>query len=75
MYLPRPTFSKRLALFFMYVRIVGNVQLQEAQSALVVTVAPTIVLIYVEILVCFDIILSLRLYIKVYKTMVKIKYL
>lgn len=59
----------------MYVRIVGNVQLQEAQSALVVTVAPTIVLIYVEILVCFDIILSLRLYIKVYKTMVKIKYL
>jgi hypothetical protein len=75
MYLPRPTFSKRLALFFMYVRIVGNVQLQEAQSALVVTVAPTIVLIYVEILVCFDIILSLRLYIKVYKTMIKIKYL
>ena len=59
----------------MYVRIVGNVQLQEAQSALVVTVAPTIVLIYVEILVCFDIILSLRLYIKVYKTMIKIKYL
>jgi hypothetical protein len=42
---------------------------------LVVTVAPTIVLIYVEILVCFDIILSLRLYIKVYKTMIKIKYL
>ena len=75
MYLPRPTFSKRLALFFMYARIVGNVQLQEAQSALVVTVAPTIVLIYVEILVCFDIILSSRLYIKVYKTMVKIKYL
>lgn len=75
MYLPRPTFSKRLALFFMYVKIVGNVQLQEAQSALVVTVAPTIVLIYVEILVCFDIILSLRLYIKVYKTMIKIKYL
>lgn len=59
----------------MYARIVGNVQLQEAQSALVVTVAPTIVLIYVEILVCFDIILSSRLYIKVYKTMVKIKYL
>jgi len=59
----------------MYARIVGNVQLQEAQSALVVTVAPTIVLIYVEILVCFDIILSLRLYIKVYKTMIKIKYL
>lgn len=59
----------------MYDRIVGNVQLQEAQSALVVTVAPTIVLMYVEILVCFDIILSLRLYIKVYKTMVKIKYL
>ena len=59
----------------MYDRIVGNVQLQEAQSALVVTVAPTIVLMYVEILVCFDIILSSRLYIKVYKTMVKIKYL
>ena len=75
MYLPRPTFSKRLALFFMYDRIVGSVQLQEAQSALVVTVAPTIVLMYVEILMCFDIILSSRLYIKVYKTMVKIKYL
>ena len=59
----------------MYDRIVGSVQLQEAQSALVVTVAPTIVLMYVEILVCFDIILSSRLYIKVYKTMVKIKYL
>ena len=59
----------------MYDRIVGSVQLQEAQSALVVTVAPTIVLMYVEILMCFDIILSSRLYIKVYKTMVKIKYL
>jgi len=59
----------------MYDRIVGNVQLQEAHSALVVTVAPTIVLMYVKILVCFDIILSLRLYIKVYKTMIKIKYL
>ena len=55
----------------MYVKIVGKVQLHEAQSALVVTVAPTIVLMYDEILVCFDIIFSLRVYIKVYKTMAK----
>ena len=51
----------------MYVKIVGNVQLQEAQSALVVTVAPTIVLMYVEILMCFDILFSLLSCIKMYK--------
>ena len=40
----------------MYASIVGRVQSHEEQSAFVVTVAPTIVFMYDEIWMCFDII-------------------